>query len=209
MRVRTRLVSDNIACAVICLVLKSSIREEVWRYGLNARVWCSCMWHLNPRAAVDPRTLCLPRNVLGIGMCTSYWKLKELDWVLWKDSSSLHIKVFIFNGFSFYRLVRKSVTVCAISCVAVLSPLYMHVLPCNENQLGALFIHSLFRKSTYTCFGHICSPSSGGILYIYNWYVLCFLVDWLLSELGWNSIPTRTTVDTLVQEFWIGRRSVV
>jgi len=38
--------------------------------------------------------------------------------------------------------------------------------PCNENQIGALFIPSLFRQSTSTCFGHICSPSSGGILYI-------------------------------------------
>jgi len=32
--------------------------------------------------------------------------------------------------------------------------------PCNENQLDALFIHSLFCQSTPTCFGHICSPSS-------------------------------------------------
>ena len=32
---------------------------------------------------------------------------------------------------------------------------------CNENQLDALFIRSLFRQSTSTCFGHICSPSSG------------------------------------------------
>jgi len=45
--------------------------------------------------------------------------------------------------------------------------------PCNENQLDSLFILSLFRQSTSTCFGHICSPSSGGILYTYNnWYVL-------------------------------------
>ena len=45
--------------------------------------------------------------------------------------------------------------------------------PCNENQLDALFILSLFRQSTCTCFGYICSPSSGGklyrvILYIYS-----------------------------------------
>jgi hypothetical protein len=53
---------------------------------------------------------------------------------------------------------------------------------CNKNQLFALFILSLFRQSTSTCFGRICSPSSGGILYIYNnWYVLCFLVDCLLA----------------------------
>ena len=56
-------------------------------------------------------------------------------------------------------------------------------LLCNGNQLDALFILSLFRQSTSTCFGHICSPSSGGTLYVYsNWYVLCFLVACLLAE---------------------------
>ena len=55
--------------------------------------------------------------------------------------------------------------------------------PCNENQLDALFIVSLFRHPTSTCFGHICSPPSGGILYIHNkWYVLRFLVDCLLAS---------------------------
>ena len=54
--------------------------------------------------------------------------------------------------------------------------------PYNENQLDAPFILSLFRQSTSTCFGHICSPSSGGILYICNnWYVLWFSVDSLLA----------------------------
>ena len=55
--------------------------------------------------------------------------------------------------------------------------------PCDENQLHTPFILSLFRQSTSTCFGHICSPSSGGILYVYNtWYILCFLVDCLLTR---------------------------
>jgi len=48
--------------------------------------------------------------------------------------------------------------------------------PCNENQLDVLFILSLFRKWTSTCFGHICSPSPVGILCLYihnNWYMLC------------------------------------
>ena len=36
--------------------------------------------------------------------------------------------------------------------------------PWNENQLDALFNLSLFPQSTSTCFGHICSPSSGVIL---------------------------------------------
>ena len=40
----------------------------------------------------------------------------------------------------------------------------------NENQIDEMFIHSLLRQSTSTCFGHICSPSSGGILCVYsNW----------------------------------------
>jgi len=55
------------------------------------------------------------------------------------------------------------------------------IYSCDENQLDAVFIFSLFRQSTSTCFGHICSPSSGGILFIYsNWYVLWFSVDCLL-----------------------------
>ena len=39
---------------------------------------------------------------------------------------------------------------------------------CNKNQLDALFILSFFRQSTYTRFGHSCSPSAGGVLYIYT-----------------------------------------
>ena len=63
---------------------------------------------------------------------------------------------------------------------------------CNENQVDALFILSLFRQSASTCFGHICTPSSGGILYsIYsNWYVLCFSVDSLLAGLA-NRLSTE------------------
>ena len=61
--------------------------------------------------------------------------------------------------------------------------IFMFCWPCisthlrNENQLDALFILSLFHHSTSTCFGCICGPSSGGILYIYsNLYMLCFSV---------------------------------
>jgi hypothetical protein len=63
-----------------------------------------------------------------------------------------------------------------------LNSLFYMLCLCNKNQLDALFIPSLFLQSTYTCFGQICSPSAGGILYIYNnWYVLCFLVDRVLA----------------------------
>ena len=57
--------------------------------------------------------------------------------------------------------------------------------PCNENQLDALFILSLFRHSTSTRFGYVCSPSSGGILYTRmcnSWYLLCLSVDCLLAN---------------------------
>jgi hypothetical protein len=48
---------------------------------------------------------------------------------------------------------------------------------CNENQLDALFILSLFHQSTCTFFRLICSPSSGGILYISTIGTCCAL--WL------------------------------
>ena len=50
------------------------------------------------------------------------------------------------------------------------------------------YLSSIYFVSQHsTCFGYICSPSSGGILYIYNnWYVLCFSVDCPLAGLRWN-----------------------
>ena len=51
--------------------------------------------------------------------------------------------------------------------------------PCDKNQLDTLFILSLFHQSTSTFFGNICSPSSGGILYIYNKLVRVLLFGWL------------------------------
>ena len=51
---------------------------------------------------------------------------------------------------------------------------------CNKNQLDALFILSLFRQSTSTCFGYICSPSSGGTLYIYTRTNCCIHTVYLL-----------------------------
>jgi len=65
---------------------------------------------------------------------------------------------------------------------------------CNKNQIDALLILSLFRQSTSKCFGHIYSPLSGCILYVYNsCYVLCFLVDCLLVWLGWNQADRQST----------------
>jgi hypothetical protein len=63
----------------------------------------------------------------------------------------------------------------------VLLTVHLDTSVCNKNQLDALFILSLFRQSASTCFGHICRPSSGSILYIYNnWYVLCSIFQSLV-----------------------------
>jgi len=64
--------------------------------------------------------------------------------------------------------------------------------PYNKNQTDALFILSLFRQSTSACFGHVCSPSSGGTLYIYI-YIYIQLVCWL----GWG--PAQHTVNYKAQ----------
>jgi hypothetical protein len=42
----------------------------------------------------------------------------------------------------------------------------------NNNQHDALFIFSLLSCHSYTCFGHISSPTSGGRTYMWGkWYV--------------------------------------
>jgi hypothetical protein len=64
--------------------------------------------------------------------------------------------------------------------------------PCNENQLDAIFIHNLFRQSTSPCFGHICSPSSGGIPRIGTCCAFYLTVCWP----GWLQIcPKHLEVD--------------
>jgi len=40
----------------------------------------------------------------------------------------------------------------------------IYIYLCNKNQLDRLFILRLFRQSTFTCFGHMCSPSPVRIL---------------------------------------------
>ena len=73
---------------------------------------------------------------------------------------------------------------------------------CNKHQLDELFILSLFRHSPSTCFGHICNPSSGGTLCIYNnWCVLCFLVYWLLA--GWPANSQSTEKQNTYQFLYI------
>jgi len=68
-----------------------------------------------------------------------------------------------------------------------------HWSSCNENQLDALFILSLFRQSTSTCFGYICSPSSGGILYIYIYiYIHIYIHTYCIYTYSQLKSITRT-----------------
>jgi hypothetical protein len=68
-----------------------------------------------------------------------------------------------------------------ISCFVGRASRYIYVI---KTTLTQYWSSVYYRQSTSTCFGQICSPSSGGKLHIYNnWYVLCFLVDCLLAGL--------------------------
>ena len=106
-----------------------------------------------------------------------------------KPQQGYMLIVFIWTQHHWKILVTKYTLLNSTYCWPCIS-----IHPRNENQLDALFILSLFPHSTSTCFGHIRSLSSGGILYIYNnCYVLRFAVDCLLSELGRNSDNRQST----------------
>jgi hypothetical protein len=74
---------------------------------------------------------------------------------------------------AYHRVLSQSLPTPDISKINSIAKLHVfltvHLVTsvCKENQLDALFILSLFRQSTSTCFGHICSPSTRCILYIY------------------------------------------
>ena len=106
----------------------------------------------------------------------------------------------VMQGFSITLKLKctHNSLACLLACLHSTLHLEKPLVLCNKSQLDALFILCLFCQSTSTCFGHICSSSSGGILYIYiyiyiynNWYMLCFFVDCLLARLGWNSADWR------------------
>ena len=82
----------------------------------------------------------------------------------------------------------------------VLLTLHLITFLCNNYQLDAIIILSLFHQSTYTCFGHICSPSSGSVLYIYIYIYIqqsvCFVLKRGMFKITWaylRIIITRKT----------------
>ena len=107
----------------------------------------------------------------------SFVPLIQIIWSL-RLSHELNINSECFVNTDVHALQTKSITLitkqtalCISHYTAINSFFFMFcwpcvsIHPCNENQLDTLFILSLFRQSTSTCFGHIFSPSSGGILY--------------------------------------------
>ena len=101
----------------------------------------------------------------------TYWKQ---DWMVW---GSCEVVPHRSHTYSFY--------VCW-PCISI----YLR----NKNQLDVIFILSLFRQSTSTCFGHICSPSSGGMLYMYNMYQLLYIYS-IPPDDGLKICPKHVEVD--------------
>jgi len=116
------------------------------------------------------------------------WRSYESPRVSWKEEK--HLTVLRYHGtWSRRRLHYKDRPIEAVqwnNCCVLRIRINQQIIVCFvgrasryicviKNQLDTLFILSLFYQSTSTCFGHICSPSSVGILYICNnWFVLCF-----------------------------------
>jgi len=103
-----------------------------------------------------------------------------------RTATVFHLKVETQSNFKINSLVtwinEWQISQLFCNCLSMeWSPVLLTLLcPCNKIQLNAPFILSLFHQSTSLCFGHICSPSSGGTyIYIYVHthniyiYVLC------------------------------------
>jgi len=84
-----------------------------------------------------------------------------------------------------------------ILCFADRVSRYIRVMKTNLMR----YLSCLFRQLTSTCFGHICSPSSGAILYKYNnWYVLCFWPD--QQTANWKAQLVTTVVHIQYTSWW-------
>jgi hypothetical protein len=82
-------------------------------------------------------------------------------------------------------------------------PEELNISYCNENQLDSLFIFSLLRHSTCTCFGHIYCPSSGSIYCIYTAIGTCYTFRWMaaVSQLK-NITRTNCCIYTVNTSWW-------
>jgi hypothetical protein len=86
----------------------------------------------------------------------------------------IYIHIYIFTTF------LPHFSVCYTPYIIHLKMVYNCVIETNlmHYSSSVYFVN----QPLHTCFGHICSPSSGGVLYIFNnWYELCFTVYCLLT----------------------------
>ena len=86
-----------------------------------------------------------------------------------------------------YFIIKRDFMFCG-PCISI------HL--CNKNQLdAALYNLSLFRQSASACFGHICSPSSGGILCLkHNAYQLQYIYS-IPPDDGLQTCPKHVKAD--------------
>jgi hypothetical protein len=64
------------------------------------------------------------------------------------------------------------VSICKMFSFTFCWPCSISIHPCNENQFDVLFILSLFRQSTSTCFGHIYPQFISSVnLYMFRAYL--------------------------------------
>ena len=112
--------------------------------------------------------------------------------------SLLEQHIDFFHRISKNTKERKCIFMFCLPCISI------H--PCHENQLDVLFILSLFRQSTSTCFGDICSPSSRDILCIYIYtqqLVRVVLFSWLPADRPTNSQQSLDVFLTVHHELTI------
>ena len=144
----------------LCLCASSS-RVCSWSFGLQSH---KCVKNKN---WVTPPS-CHTSGFFTTEINLSRFKKQTVhEWLLLRLPTDVKI-VFILKGVdgTWYRTQAVSSRLW-FSVVNFLFLMFCWHL-CNKNQLDALFTLSLFHQSTSTCFGHVFSPSSGGIQYIYN-----------------------------------------
>ena len=142
--------------------------------------------HVSTDHSVIFRSLicCKFQGAVHTNVCTAPWNLqniKDLKMTEWSVETcspiiSSNKCCADVNNWLIVMVDDFLIKFCTFFCFVEHASRYIYVI---KKQLDALFILSLLRQSTSTCFGHICSPSSIGILCIYQPLVRVVLFTWL------------------------------
>ena len=124
-------------------------------------------------------TMLMSYNGISIARKFKFYNYKSMfPSIIW----SVNITFLYLHYFSLFYIKARLMHLYILRFV---DPASLH-----KNEPHAQFVFSIFRR-TCTCFGRNYSPSSGGTPYGYNSpYLLFFLVDCLLSWLGWDNNKT-------------------